>query len=89
MPHTDDVSTLENNFFGAATVGERGQVVIPAEARKKMNIEPGDKLLAIGHPTGLGILLCKIDKVRDLFALLSEQLKTLENAVESTETNNE
>jgi len=89
MPNTDDVSTLENNFFGAATVGERGQVVIPAEARKKMNIEPGDKLLVIGHPTGLGILLCKIDKVRDLFALLSERLKTLENAVESTETNNE
>ena len=25
---------LSENFFGTATVGERGQIVIPAEARK-------------------------------------------------------
>lgn len=35
----------ENEFFGSATVGEKGQIVIPAEARQKLDIKPGDKLL--------------------------------------------
>ncbi|MDH7600937.1 MAG: AbrB/MazE/SpoVT family DNA-binding domain-containing protein [Armatimonadota bacterium] len=76
-----DQATLEHNFFGAATVGDRGQVVIPAEARKKLGINPGDKLLVLGHPMGAGLVLCKIDKARDLLAFLTESLKTLERAV--------
>lgn len=35
-------------FFGAVSVGERGQIVIPKEARKVFNINPGDKLLILG-----------------------------------------
>lgn len=33
-------SSMDANFYGVATVGERGQIVIPAEARKKMDIHP-------------------------------------------------
>ncbi len=32
---------------GTATLGPKGQVVIPAEVREKMNIKPGDKLIAL------------------------------------------
>ncbi len=32
---------------GTATVGPKGQVVIPADAREKMGINPGDKLIAL------------------------------------------
>ena len=35
-------------FYGAITVSERGQIVIPAEARRDFNIEVGDKLLVLG-----------------------------------------
>ncbi len=35
-------------FYGSVTVGQRGQVVIPAEARKDFAIKPGDKLLVLG-----------------------------------------
>ncbi|MFU7515286.1 helix-turn-helix domain-containing protein [Clostridium sp. HCS.1] len=35
-------------FFGAVLVGERGQIVIPKEARETFNINPGDKLLVLG-----------------------------------------
>ncbi len=35
-------------FYGSVTVGERGQIVIPAEARRDFNIKPGDKLLVLG-----------------------------------------
>ena len=40
--------------FGTAKVGDRGQIVIPKEARDYFGIEPGDTLLILGkHETGL------------------------------------
>ena len=39
---------------GTARVGDRGQIVIPKEARELFNIRPGDTLLILGEPdTGL------------------------------------
>jgi AbrB family looped-hinge helix DNA binding protein len=35
------------HLVGTVTVGPKGQVVIPVEAREGMAIEPGDKLLAL------------------------------------------
>lgn len=35
-------------IFGTAKVGERGQIVIPKEAREVMGIHPGDTLLILG-----------------------------------------
>ena len=34
--------------FGTAKVGDRGQIVIPKEAREFFCIEPGDTLLILG-----------------------------------------
>ncbi len=52
------------HFYGAVTVGERGQVVIPMEARKEFGIEPGDKLVVFGSD-GKGIALLKSDKLKE------------------------
>ncbi len=39
-----------HKFYGSTTVGERGQVVIPAEARRDLEISQGTKLLVFsGH----------------------------------------
>ena len=35
-------------LYGTATVGTKGQVVIPAEAREAMGIETGDRLYVVG-----------------------------------------
>lgn len=35
----------KKKIFGAVTVGERGQVVIPADIRRSLNVNPGDKLI--------------------------------------------
>ena len=43
-------------FFGAVTVSDRGQIVIPAQARRDLGIAVGEKLLVIGGPRG-GLVL--------------------------------
>ena len=44
-------------IFGTAKVGERGQIVIPKEAREVMGIHPGDTLLILGdEKQGLAII---------------------------------
>ena len=36
--------------YGSTVMGERGQVVIPAEARDEVGIAPGEKLIVFGNP---------------------------------------
>ena len=38
--------------YGTVTVGERGQVVIPAKLRQSYKLKPGDKLLVIAGSNG-------------------------------------
>lgn len=45
------------HFFGATTVGERGQIVIPKRARELFHIEAGDSLILVGdEERGLAII---------------------------------
>ncbi len=41
-------SDPNRRFYGAITVSDRGQIVIPAQARRDFGIEVGDKLLVFG-----------------------------------------
>ena len=52
-------------MFGAVKVGERGQVVIPKEARDLFNIKPGDLMLMLGDPA-TGIAMVKLDVFQDI-----------------------
>ena len=45
------------HLFGMVTVGDKGQIVIPAKARKVFNISAGDQLVVLGDEArGLAIL---------------------------------
>ncbi|PIY95572.1 MAG: AbrB family transcriptional regulator [Candidatus Kerfeldbacteria bacterium CG_4_10_14_0_8_um_filter_42_10] len=43
----------DSKLCGTTTIGERGQVVIPANIRKRMDLKTGDKLL----------VFCKFDQI--------------------------
>ena len=51
---------------GTATVGPKGQVVIPVEIREQMGISPGDKLVALYLPSKNAIGFVPQDKVQYL-----------------------
>ena len=65
-------------FYGAVTVGERGQITIPAAARKTFDILPGDKILVFGD-ISKGIGLVKEDKLKDIAMDMFHVLKSDEN----------
>ncbi len=64
----------DDHFFGSVTVGERGQVVIPASARKRFAIEPGDKLLIMSDPAKHSIMLCKMDTLQEFMTAFQNGL---------------
>ena len=56
-------STDEKHLFGTVKVGERGQIVIPKNAREQFDINPGDTLIIIGRPDR-GLAIVKPDRMR-------------------------
>ncbi len=60
-------------LFGVVTVGDKGQVVIPAKARKVFGINAGDQLLVLGQE-GEGLAMLKTDD----FLALAEMIKDSE-----------
>lgn len=59
MLHPNDPN---KRFYGAITVSDRGQIVIPARARRDFGIEVGDKLLVFGDLRH-GIAIARADEV--------------------------
>ena len=52
---------MKNKFVGIAKVGEKGQIVIPKEARAMFDIKPGDSLIILcDKKKGIGILKSEV-----------------------------
>jgi AbrB family looped-hinge helix DNA binding protein len=66
------------HIFGTVKVGERGQIVIPKEARDLFDIKPGDTLMVLGDEAH-GIALVKADKFR---RIAEQMLRMFERAPE-------
>ena len=47
-------------IFGVVKVGDKGQIVIPRDARKVYDIKPGDALLLLGDQKGMALLKTEI-----------------------------
>jgi AbrB family looped-hinge helix DNA binding protein len=74
----DKIIDLDRDFFGAVTVNERGQMVIPAEARKTLDITSGEKLLLFYHRGMHCLVLTKLDH----FSAMVEHFKNMAALVE-------
>jgi len=68
-------------FYGSVTVSERGQIVIPAEARRDFNINTGDKLLVFGD-LSQGLAMAKAE-------LLLDSIEGLQSILQSHDIKNE
>lgn len=61
------------HIFGTAKVGERGQIVIPKDARELYGIHPGDTLLILGDEEN-GMIVTKPDVLNSLAERILDQI---------------
>jgi AbrB family looped-hinge helix DNA binding protein len=62
------------HLFGVVTVGDKGQIVIPAKARKLFDISPGDQMVILGDETQ-GLALMKSENFLALADLIRKGIK--------------
>jgi AbrB family looped-hinge helix DNA binding protein len=54
-------------FYGSATVGAKGQIVIPVDARKAMQINEGDKVVVLRGPREGSVIVFRVDSLEKLW----------------------
>lgn len=73
------------HIFGTVKVGEKGQIVIPKEARDIFNIKPGDDLLVVGDEKK-GIAIAKASVMKKIALNILEGIgKSTHNSDEGQE----
>ncbi len=61
------------HLFGVVTVGDKGQIVIPAKARKIFDIRPGEQMVVLGDETQ-GLAIMKADGFLQMASAIKEQI---------------
>lgn len=69
-------------FYGTTTLGEKGQVVIPAEARNALKLKKGEKLLVFSMGHGM-LALTKLEHLAKFEQHMTKRLAAIRKAVGS------
>jgi AbrB family looped-hinge helix DNA binding protein len=69
----------DKKFYGSTIIGEKGQVVIPKEAREDLKLKKGEKLLVFGM--GEMITLMRFSNLKKFMGYLEKHLKSLKEIV--------
>ncbi|ACK41398.1 MULTISPECIES: AbrB/MazE/SpoVT family DNA-binding domain-containing protein [Dictyoglomus] len=72
---------MNRKIYGMATLSERGQIVIPQEAREDLDLKPGDKLIVMCVGPKNALMLVKSDSLLELFSELTKELSELEKFI--------
>ena len=65
----------DKKLLGTATVGTKGQVVIPADARDELGIESGDRLYVVGSVEKKWVGFIKEEQFRELLNHLTDNIE--------------
>ena len=79
----DELTERMPRFYGSVTVGERGQVAIPAEARRDQEIVAGGKLLAFGGPDGKALVFVKAEFVTEFITGVTHMVSQVEHVLKT------
>jgi AbrB family looped-hinge helix DNA binding protein len=72
----------KHEFYGTTTIGEKGQIVVPAEAREAMKLKKGEKLLVFSMGSGM-LALTKLENLAKFEQLMTKRLNAIRKAVKS------
>ena len=71
-------------LVGTVTIGPKGQVVIPVEAREKMNVAPGDKMISLYLGKHKTVAFVPESEMQTLIDKMGEHLVTITKPSAST-----
>jgi len=83
---SSDLSDKMPKFYASVTVGERGQIAIPAEARRELGIEPGTKLVVLGGSEKRMLMMLKAEAVTEILTHTTALLSQFEQILEADTT---
>lgn len=72
--------SMDKQFYGTTTIGEKGQVVIPAEARTATKLKKGEKLLVFGMGEDV-LIFAKLSNLEQFASVLSTRLKMVQKII--------
>lgn len=62
-------------LYGTATIGTKGQVVIPADAREELGLKPGDRLYVVSAMGSGGVVFLKEEKLESMVEQMAAQIE--------------
>ena len=74
----------EGRLYGTVKVGDRGQIVIPANAPKEPNINPGDLLFVMTGRNHGGLTMVKADAMREFAEKIMQELEVTQPETQET-----
>lgn len=77
-------SLHDKKLFGTATVGTKGQIVIPSEAREELGIETGDKLYIAGSASKKVLFCLKEEQLRELIEKLTGDVEAAQELINTS-----
>jgi AbrB family looped-hinge helix DNA binding protein len=64
------IHNLNIKMYGTGTIGQKGQIVVPAKARKELEIKPNDEFMFFGHGKMIHMV-----KANELDSILDQMTK--------------
>jgi bifunctional DNA-binding transcriptional regulator/antitoxin component of YhaV-PrlF toxin-antitoxin module len=74
--------------FGSMVVGPRGQIVIPMEARKELDMDVGTRLLTFKLFEGRGLVIVKVEVVEEFVNIMTQHVNEFTKLVREFRTEN-
>lgn len=75
----------DKRLYGTATVGTKGQVVIPADAREDLGIQPGERLYVVGSSERKWIGFIKEEQLRELIEHITDNVENYKQILDTQE----
>jgi AbrB family looped-hinge helix DNA binding protein len=73
----------DKKLYGTATVGTKGQVVIPSDAREELDIHTGDRLYVVGSPERKWVGFIKEEQLRELIEHITDNVENYKQLLNS------
>lgn len=73
----------DEQFYGTTTLGAKGQIVIPSEAREAMELRKGDKLLVFGMGCDM-LAFSKLSNMKQFASHLAGRLDAIRSIIKKS-----